>query len=550
VNAPAHIASAEAAEAALAAEGKRAARIRRMAPAYRQLYGFVITLALVIGILALWAWAQNQEESYPDGRLWGELAFLVLVLWWGITILSSLLARITRAIHATLEVPAISIGQAFVWAVITAVAVPVAIQLAIQDVLLGLVPLVAATACSAGIWYARRGAKRVPRQPLCVSAVVGALTLVPLAAWASDRPNELSMADPTGRVPGAELIAYEVRPLLFFDEKEKFQPVKIERAKAYACNYDLRDPCDPHRVNWSNPPKADYLQVRAAPLDLGEKPGGPTSAIYYHVFRRNKNTRKEKLYVDYWWYFAHNPAPVGRSFFCGKALTRGMLGPGCAEHPADWEGVTVVLVPSKCNAALPSNGCVVLQGRKIQPGRKNLPRRMTLRGQKTYRISKVHYAQHDRVVSYEWNHLQNRWRGTPEHAGARNHPLVFVALDSHASYAAKCPHGPQDECRQLVRPSYQERRNGQSGWTNNRACRRTGCLLPLTNANGRPWKWNAFDGRWGPHHCILLDSYCDTQRAPKSPAFQPRYRDPCLQSLCLPGPVLERAAGKWTAGLL
>jgi hypothetical protein len=499
VNAAAHIASAEAGEAALAAE--RPSRIRRMAPAYRQFYGFVVTLALVIAVLAAWAWAQDQERSHPDGRLYGELAFLVLILWWGLAILSSLLARMTRAIHPTLEVPAISIGQAFVWAAITAVALPVAIQLALQHLLLGLFPLFVATACSAGIWFARCRSKWVPRQPLCVSAVVGALTLGLLALFAADRAHELTppKLDAVPRAE-AEVLANEVRPLLFFDKKEQFQPVKIERTTVYACNYRPKEPCESNPIkNWSAPPKAEYLEVKAGPLNLGEKPGGPESAIYYHVFRRNN----KEIYVDYWWYFAHNPAPVARSFFCGKALTRGMLGPACAEHAADWEGITVVLKEKNCNTAPARNGCVSLRSRKTP-----------------YLIRRVYYAQHDRVVWYEWKELQRRW----SKPGRRNHPLVFVALDSHASYAKKCV----KKCRQLVRPEYEERRDGQTEWTNNRTCAQVRCLLPLTNNKGMPWKWNRFDGRWGPHHCILLDSYCDTQQAPKSPAFQPRYRDPCF----------------------
>jgi hypothetical protein len=520
VNAPAHIASAEAAEAALAAE--RPSRIRRMAPAYRQFYGFVVTLALVLAVLAGWAWAQDQERSHPDGRLYGELAFLVLVLWWGLAILSSLLARITRAIHPTVEVPAISLGQAFVWATITAVALPVAIQLAVQNLVLGLLPVFFATACSVGIWFARCRAKWVPRQPLCVSAVVGALAVGPLAVWAADGGGQLLIAEGTRPVPGAERLANEVRPLLFFDREEQFQPVKIERAKVYPCNYRPKEPCEENRIkSWPKLPEslnknAAYVEVRAGTLDLGEKPGGPNSAIYYHVFKRGK-----RLYVDYWWYFAHNPAPVARSFFCGKALTRGMLGPACAEHAADWEGITVALVPrrTKCNPADLSEGCFDLPGRK------------------RYQIERVYYAQHDKVVAYGWEDLQTKWRKPlhqAEHAGARNHPLVFVALDSHASYADKC----LTDCRQLVRPEYPERRGGETEWTNNRNCAQDGCLLPLTT-KGKPWKWNAYDGHWGPHHCILLDSYCDTQRAPKSPAFQARYRGPCFNSICENGLELE-----------
>jgi hypothetical protein len=531
MSSPSNIASAEAAEAAEAAEHR--SRTRRMAPAYRQFFGFLFAFALVVGLLAAWAWAQELQQTHPDGRLWGEMAFLGLVVWWGLTVMSSLLARMTRAIHKSLEVPAISTGQALVWAVVTVVAVPVAIQLR----WLGLVFPIVSAGFSAGIWLARRRSKRVPRQPLCFSVVVGALALVPLvpiAAWAQpNHPTDLGLST-TSPVPGARALATELRPLLFFDGEEKFEPVKIEGTNAQACKHNVTTPCDPivwSKLDYAALDDTDYISVTAPALGLGDRPGGRNSAVYYHVFED-----EAKLYVDYWWYFAHNPAPVGGGVLCGKALTRGMLGAACAEHPADWEGITLVLVRRRdCNPR-PGNGCVALHGKNDSST--------------TYQLREAHYAQHDKVVWYRWGELQKRWRGLNEHAG--NRPLVYVARHSHASYVERCPRPSVKKCRQLALPSVKERRNGDLPWTNNLACGKS-CLLPLPThpSNGAPSKWNAYDGHWGAQHCILLESYCDTQRAPKAPAFQRRYQEPCpvdagqgilVPAHCASGVDLERIA--------
>ena len=146
----------------------------------------------------------------------------------------------------------------------------------------------------------------------------------------------------------------------------------------------------------------------------------------------------------------------------------------------------------------------------------------------------AHYAQHEKIVSYTWDRLQGRWN-QPDLAkwfDGGQRPLVFVALNSHASYAAPC----RSACKQIARPRFKERRDGLLSWTNNDAngCA-LDCLHPLpVDANGTPASWNSFPGRWGAQNCILFGSYCDVQKAPLSPSFQRRYRDPaCVPKRCI-----------------
>jgi hypothetical protein len=280
-----------------------------------------------------------------------------------------------------------------------------------------------------------------------------------------------------------------LRPLLFFDRDERFEPVDIGGARMEGCLKTLLgEGCEPVAAGASLD-AYEYLTVTGAALARGERPGGPDSAYYFHVVGDG-----EKVYLDYWWYFAQNPAPVAPDLLCGPALK--WLSEACAEHPADWEGITVVLVP--CEA------------------------------------DEVRYAQHEKVIVYPWTVLRDTWT-SPAYAAlagdAGLRPLVFVALRSHASYAALC----SANCKQIARPAFMERRDGSLHWTNNGAACGSDCLQPVpVDDHGLPASWNAFGGRWGAQHCILFGSYCDTQRAPRAPSFQRRYRElGCPREWCL-----------------
>lgn len=448
--------------------------------------------------------------------------------------MSPLLSLATRFVHPALEVPPISRAQALVWAATIVVALPIAIQ---HGPIGFVVLVVASTVCGAGLWFGLRRTQRVPRAPICLSVVVGALALFPLALWTQySHLDDVVIAKATPQVPGAAALAAELRPLLYFDHSELFPPVDLDDAEIAVCRDTLTADCADAKavcprglalltleakcdsiVDRLDKLKGDYVKVIATALDPGQKPGGPTSAIYHHVFKAGTT-----LYVDYWWYFAHNPAPVARSVLCGDALTRGWLGAACAEHPADWEGITLVLVPAPCRDGShvklwspDDNSCVTHR-------------------RKTYEISEAHYAQHEKVVSYPWQTLQRRWhqkdmaRWTE---GAGHRPLVFVALSSHASYAAPC--GNRLLCKQIVHDGVSERRDGGLSWTNNHECGEDCLKMIPTGELGEPSAWNSFRWRWGNQHCILFGSYCDTQRAPMAPAFQPRYQDPCPADHCM-----------------
>jgi hypothetical protein len=126
----------------------------------------------------------------------------------------------------------------------------------------------------------------------------------------------------------------------------------------------------------------------------------------------------------------------------------------------------------------------------------------------------VHYAQHRHVVSYPWPKLEELWAELP---AAGEHPLVFVAADSHASYPRRCRSG----CG--LESGY----DGRLPWGNNGATCAGACLKPLpVGEDGGAALWNAFPGHWGNQTCILLGAYCEQATAPRSPSFQGRYRHP------------------------
>jgi hypothetical protein len=491
-------------QALTSAEARR--RAREAAPSVlRRLWSFAFSLILVLAILVVWNVAQNLESQ--RGRLWGELLFVVLVIWFALVVLSSLAARTIRRVGRLkwLRIYPISRPEALVWAGVTVVTVPLAVLFRLGSVVvLGVSLGLAALA----LLFLRRRTGWIGRLPYFSASIVASLALV-AAAWIWRAPGleNVSPAPATPAVSGAESLARHFRPLLFLDSTETFPPVNIEAATMHGCTQGLgAEHCD-NPVNPSDPlDEFDYVTLPGTKLEPGEKPGGPTSAYYHHVVED-----QGKVYIDYWWYFARNPAPVARGALCGQALR--WLSEACAEHPADWEGITLVLVP--CRVGGPTPECFAAKSR-------------------SFRVLEARYAQHEKVVKYPWRMLQNRWR-EPGYAawygGAGQRPLVFVALHSHASYAGQC-----GRCDQIVHPSFKERRNGRLHWTNNTedGCG-TDCLKALpVDESGAPAQWNAFPGRWGTQQCILFGSYCDVQRAPRAPSFQDRYRElECPPELCL-----------------
>ncbi len=224
----------------------------------------------------------------------------------------------------------------------------------------------------------------------------------------------------------------------------------------------------------SGPPPPPGPPPGDPPSDLPPRASGPTSTYYFHVHRQLSNRR---IYVDYWWYVPYNPTPVFEDILCAPALN--LQGLTCFDHESDWEGVTVVLRRT---------------GRRLSP-------------------EAVHFAQHDSVVTYARRDVE--WRD--------DHPAVYVARGSHASYPSAC----SDNCSQVAHDRREGSHGGTAEWANNDDRNCSGiCLKPLpVRRNGHPALWNAFPGRWGVYQCILK-TFCDGGPPPKSPSLQDRYRRP------------------------
>lgn len=441
------------------------------------------------------------------GGLWGDLLFALVVL-------TAVLWLLTRATTPLLgrKKSFRAFPRAASAALFGLVGLPVAVVTWPVGAVLLLLPVLAwiGLALAQGL-----GRRTVPLPPLWAAALVGLgmLFLFLVLRQPLTREDRVPRAVPPGALDEtyAELAA-RFRPLLFFDSAEQRYPLDIEEAIAEGridmCRGALsRDAC----VDVGSPAEIDdgydYLEVSDAPAP--RRGGDSGSAYYYHVVRRG-----ERVYVDYWWFYARNPSPVAGEVFCGPGLRTPPF--TCQEHAGDWEGVTVELAP----CAEPSDTCADLGGELLGP-------------------AAVRYAQHEHVVAHAWEELEERWLSLPRPAsaalgpvweasvlpaaadpGAR--PLVFVARNSHASYPRACFGG----CRQSTRDLPEGRFDGGQPWTHNEGeC--DGCLKPLpVTAAGAPALWNAFTGRWGAQRCILGGAYCDLSGAPRGPALQGRYRDP------------------------
>jgi hypothetical protein len=241
------------------------------------------------------------------------------------------------------------------------------------------------------------------------------------------------------------------------------------------------------------PPPTLPPGVSAAPAD--EPLLGAGSRTYVNAVPVREG-RRQLLYLDYWWYLADNPTGAFKGAFCGAGMV--ILGVTCFDHESDWEGITVVL--------------------EREAGRA--------------RPIAVHYAQHEKVVRYEWPALRAHWdrddtlgdlfARLPDHA---DRPVVRVARGTHASYAGRCA----ESCRQVAVDLEERSHDGRLPWVGDdtAVCLRVGCLVPLpTAAGGRgPASWNAFAGPWGSRSCWLR-YFCDSATPPPAPGGQDRYRDP------------------------
>jgi hypothetical protein len=328
--------------------------------------------------------------------------------------------------------------------------------------------------------------------------------------WTRERHGEVRWASelegPTALDNGLRLVsesrstladrqlAYAYRPLLFFDEHERYSwPVDVGSAFAEGavdmCKHGaVGDECETVKSGADLDQSFAYLKVdptRFGPGDRGESPQAIGSAYYYHVFHRPSGSH---TYVDYWWYMPYNASLTGWMCSPGFSVTDF----DCFDHESDWEGLTVEV------------------GRDGDPP------------------VAVFYAQHAHVEQQPWRALRRAWRKLrrgPSTAGEGvYHPLVFVARASHASYPYPCKN---ILCHESGSALPEGGYRGESAWAGDEdeVCAGV-CLKPLPiTRDGAPASWNAFSGPWGTQTCILDGTFCDRSEAPQSPAYQWRYEN-------------------------
>jgi hypothetical protein len=444
-------------------------------------------------------------------NLWGELAYAILVT--GVALWALSQTTLVNRLFVHLGVRPFTIRRAILWATFALVALPVAGDRGWRGLLILLAPLVGLAVFRAiqALGTAAGEDEYKPRAwPAAVAGMVALLLLVqavPPPSENDQEPGELPVAAEENPVHAQ--LARRVRPYLLFDHREARFPLDIEdAARAGRISSCSGEECKGVRRAAALDRSANFVEIADF---TGERGGGPGSAIYYHVVDKD---RPNRIYVDYWWYFTRNPSPIGAAIGCAPGAR--WVGITCHDHPSDWEGITVVLGPC------PDGGQDCVRS-----------------GTELFAPLAVRYGQHEHVVSYSWPTLTEVWRGYPDRKPAR--PLVFVARDSHASYAEPC----SVACKQnanyplLDLPLVDERRDeaahdGGLEWNYNVSCTQeedgdstADCLEPIPiTTEGLAASWNAFRGQWGRQTCILAGAYCDTSKAPGSPAGQGRYRDP------------------------
>ncbi len=429
--------------------------------------------------------------------LWGEFVFALVVTWAAIAIAGHVISDARWkgwgiAPPTTLHAP--------FWAAFVLVAVP----LAIVSRWSGVVVLVCV---GLGVYFLlpwmleRLKAPKWTEPSVRLSVFATVITMLSFVQlWTAHAARERVPAAATRRalVPGSDQLASRYRPVLFFDREERFLPLNIGQAIAAdqvaICRKTVRgESCDRVTSETAIDQNADYLSFSSEPLGPRDSMGGAKSAYYYHLV----DERPPRLYIDYWWFFAENPEPVASAILCRAGLRAPEV--SCFQHQGDWEGITVVLAPCDLQPEAKTE-CVSFGNRRLH-------------------LVQVNYAQHNGVKKRPWLELERTWS---EHGLQTygEHPLVYVALNSHASYTRPCSR----RCGRET--SY----NGRLPWGNNGPSCETDenrCLQPLSlDEDGRPALWNAFPGPWGAQHCILAGAYCDGGPAPKAPSFHRRYDRP------------------------
>jgi hypothetical protein len=340
-----------------------------------------------------------------------------------------------------------------------------------------------------------------------------ALNDLRVAAGLAKHPDKKPCAD-EGTVDGrdrrpeplgpelAEELARGFRPILRFDDRERWRPLDVDRLLA-----ERRGGQPVHRLCPPVPPsdecpgltgaeqlvgkgKDAYIDFEGEalggaqhrspslascphpqPRDLLDCDGGPASAIYYHAVAAN-----HRIYVDYWWFLRYNDfSRWAVSDLCHATTIWMVSDEACSVHEGDWEGVTAV-----SSATNP------------------------------HELEFVDFAKHKGVMRFALGDL--------EHEGER--PVVDVAAGSHAAYVSSC----SVLCFQTGSLLPEGGHTGHREWARNddAACFTSApCLLTLPTGS-----WNEFKGHWGSTICKWRGVTCRLVTPPQAPGLQDRFRFP------------------------
>lgn len=333
---------------------------------------------------------------------------------------------------------------------------------------------------------------------LVVAVAIVVVEHITGTAPAAPSPTPVPVQAGTAQLPAA---AVDHRPILLFDSDERFRtPLDVDamlrtgdvqlcpQGKGLLAHCDtINQPSDLR--NHVGNMRFDTQQIADARL--------PTT-IYAHAVPDRVHPGWTD--IDYWWYLPDNPANTAQGAMCGAGLVIPEI--TCFDHQSDWEGVTLVVAGGT--------------------------------------PQEVHFAAHSDVINVPWSTLQAAYR---THALApfikgrdtANHPLIFIALGSHAAYPTPCFTSNCPGNSVLEDNTY----NGAHAWPDG-PCSAPGCVagFPVT-ANGADASWNAFDGYWGSAVCIAGGIYCARSNAPRAPGRQGRYRKPWCTDYVVRGDIRD-----------
>ena len=318
--------------------------------------------------------------------------------------------------------------------------------------------------------------------------------------------------------PKEQALATRLRPRLRFDGEELWRPISVpafireefgdgsrhrlcDRGARGACeslkspDQLVREPGEPGYIDIHGGDGVEYEAANQACLE--NHPGarvqvldcnsGRPAAMYYR-----RTTHEGRWYWDYWWFYRYNDysgfGDTCESIFCG-------------DHEGDWEGITVV----------------------------------TTAGDTPEILAALYAAHADRVLIDG---------GLLPRAG--NHPLVFVAKGTHASYPFWCAGGCREYSRLGGERLPETHHDGAIPWGGNSdaECARYTCVRPMPEV-GKPGPralplaagWAGWPGMWGGSCAHGCKDVVHGEGSPRSPGVQTRFHCPWAPTrVALPSP--------------